>query len=184
LLSAYYFHLGIITVMLFELVCRMTSHGIVTAQQISIANDQVPVTVESPEGRRRITRTSINILFRGSWMCDASRGSVTASVPTAYSFPAGRRVFMGTLAEAGLHAGCERNSVLTVLLAEAVGGGQCLGPLLVGAVPDQADLLALFFEMRGMNSQQANRIALPVGAKELADRSKYFGIDRSGCSKV
>jgi len=34
LLSAYYFHLGIITVMLFELVCRMTSHGIVTAQQI------------------------------------------------------------------------------------------------------------------------------------------------------
>ncbi len=31
LLSAYYFHLGIIAVMLFELVCRMTSHGVVTA---------------------------------------------------------------------------------------------------------------------------------------------------------
>ena len=50
---------------------------------------------------------------------------------------------------------------------------------LVRALALQADLLALVFEVRSVHAQQANRVALPVGAKEFANRGQHLRIDRS-----
>ena len=85
---------------------------------------------------------------------------------------------MRLLAKARLHAGGKGNRVLTEFFAQTIGGGERLVPLLVRALSVEADLLALVFEVRNMNSQQPDRIALPVRAEQLPDGGEYLGIDR------
>src|SRR5664280_3455610 len=66
------------------------------------------------------------------------------------------------------------------LLAHAVGGGERLVPLFMRGLAFQAELLALCLKVRGTNSEQPNRAAIPVCPEEFTDRRQHLRVHGAG----
>src|ERR1017187_7406552 len=70
--------------------------------------------------------------------------------------------------------------MLSELLAHPIGGGERLVPLFVRGPAFQAELLALCLKVRGTNSEQPHRVAIPICSEEFTDRRQYLRVHRAG----
>ena len=73
------------------------------------------------------------------------------------------------------------DTLLSIPVAQFIGGGQGVFPALLAAAVEQIDLLSLRGERRGLHSEQAHlNSLLPILSEERTDLFKDFGIECVG----